>query len=337
MRMKINIILLFTILLFISCQNSETSKISDSKTVKKEEILSPFDSLNFHIKTNPNNALLYNKRANYYLIAGKYNKALADVNRAWQLDSLNTDVLVTLADIYYAKERYVDSRKVLKKAVSINPESTPALLKLARLYLIYRDYKSSMNYVNKALKVDPSLEDAYFIKAISNAENGDTAAAIYNYQKAVEMNPNYYDAWVELGGLYMAKGNPLAEQYYLNALDIDTSNTHALYVLGYYYQETGNYPKAEKYYQSLLLKADNENALFNLGYINLVYLNNYPQAIIYFQKALSINENYHEALFNLAYSLELSGDMKDARSKYQELLKKVPNHPGALKRLNEID
>ncbi|MCK5776900.1 MAG: tetratricopeptide repeat protein, partial [Bacteroidales bacterium] len=97
---------------------------------------------------------------------------------------------------------------------------------------------------------------------------------------------------------------------------------------------TRDFNDAKKYYNSLLSKREDENAYFNMGYINLVYLEDYPKAISFFQKALNINEDYNDALFNLAYSLELSGDLKDARTKYKELLKKVPNHEGAIARLN---
>jgi tetratricopeptide (TPR) repeat protein len=338
--MKINTILIFLVfvLSFSSCENDKQTKtLEENKQEIKEGGLSTFDSLNLQIQNNPTNALLYNDRANFFLVAGKYNQALSDVNKALQIDTLTPDIWVTLADVYFAKERFVDSREVLLKAVNMDPKNTAALLKLARLYLIYRDYKTASDYINMALAVDPMLEDAYFMRAVSFAENGDTVKSIYNYQKAVEINPDFYDAWIELGALAKAQNNSLAEQYYLNALELDTNNTHALYVVGYYYQQLGDFDKSEKYYLSLLDKEDNENALFNLGYINLVYLNDYPHAIIYFQKALIINPDYHEALFNLAYALELSGDVDDARLKYKELLKKVPNHEGAVQQLNHLD
>ena len=91
------------------------------------------------------------------------------------------------------------------------------------------------------------------------------------------------------------------------------------------------------YYQSLLNKEKNKNALFNLGYINMVYKQNYTAAISFFQQALDIDPDYTDALFNLAYSLQLSGDKADARLKYKDLLKRVPNHEGAIRQLNSMD
>jgi len=323
------------LVVFASCENqAEKDTVKEIQKVEIEGGITAFDSLNRQIKEDPNNAVLLNMRANMFLLAGETNAAFSDVNKSLQIDTLRVDTWITLSDIYYAKERFVDSRQMLLKAIAMDANNTVAKIKLARLYLIYRDYKTVNKYVNDALLLDPMLEEAYYIRATAYAEQGDTASAIFTYQKAVEINPNFYDAWVELGRISEAKDNSLAEQYFLNALNIDTNNMHALYMIAFYYQNEQDFNNAEKYYNSLLNKHENENAYFNMGYINLVYLEDYPEAISFFQKALNVNEDYTDALFNLAYSLELSGDLNDARAKYKELLVKVPNHEGAIARLN---
>lgn len=335
-----NIVYVLSLFVFIgfACQNNNQKESeSQQKEVVKADALTTFDSLNMRIQNNPTDPMLYNRRANFYLVAGENNKALADVNRALQLDSVNADIWVTLADVYFASERFVDSREVLIKAMNLDPKNTSALLKLARLYFIYKEYETAMSFVDKALELDPMLEDAYFIKGMTYAELGDTTTALFNYQKSVEVDPDFYDAWIMLGNMQAAKGNSLAEQYYRNALDLDTNNTHAIYVLALYYQESGQLEHATREYESLLAKEENKNALFNLGYINLVIKEDYPEAISYFYQALKVDPDYHDALFNLALALELSGDKEDARIKYKELLRKVPNHERALKQLNQLD
>jgi len=330
-------------LILASCSSNSVPQNEELNSKKAEQqqanpaLLSVFDSLNKQIKLHPDNALLYNERANFFLVAGDHNKALGDVNKALQLDSVSSSIWVTLADVYFAMERFVDSREMLLKAINLDPKNTSAMLKLARLYLIYKDYATAMKYINSSLVIDPMLKDAYFMKGVAYAEGGDTTKAIYNYQKAVESDPQFYDAWIELGNLFSATGKPLAENYYRNAYDLDTNNTHAIYIMAYYYQESGNFENAEYYYQSLLNKEKNKNALFNLGYINMVYKQNYTAAISFFQQALDIDPDYTDALFNLAYSLQLSGDKADARLKYKDLLKRVPNHEGAIRQLNSMD
>lgn len=325
-------------LMTVACNNEPIDNKEESQQkVESVDALSAFDSLNMQIQNHPNDALLYNERANFFLVAGERNKALADINKAIQLDTLNADIWVTLSDVYFEMQRFVDSRQILLKAINLDTENTSALLKLARLYFIYKEYKTAMGYINTALEIDPMLEDAYFIKGMAYAEGGDTSRAIFNYQKAVDVDAEFYDAWIELGNIRAAQGDELAEQYYKNAWKMDTNNTHAQYILALYYQESGQLKKAINNYNFLLEKEENKNALFNIAYINLVYLEDYREAIIYFQKVLNIDPEYHSALFNMAYALELSGDKEDAKMKYKELLRRVPNHEQALERLNNLE
>ncbi len=333
-------LIVFSFVISFSCNNSNTKSDNNERTdseLMQSDPMAAFNILNEQIKEEPKNAQLYNQRANFFLLAGQANSALSDVNMALQLDSLNANIWVTLADVYFEKERFVDSREVLKKSLEIDPNNTSALLKLARLYLIYREYNISMAYLDRALYEDPILVDAFHLKAVIMIEQGDTTAAILSYQKAVDINPEFYDAWIGLGILYSAKGNPLAEQYYINAVNIDTNNTHAIYILALYYQQNNQLGLAEEKYRTIIRKEVNENAWYNLGYINLVYRENYNEAISCFQKALNINPDYNDALFNLALSLEMSGDKEDARLIYLELLKKVPNHTAALEQINNLN
>lgn len=330
-------LLTFGLFVIVSCDIDKQESNQNTDANDSISVLSSYDSLNLLIEENPTDPLLYNKRANYYLLAGQNNQALSDVNKALQLDTLDARIWVTLSDVYFNSERFVDSRDVLLKAIKLDPDNSLALLKLARLYFIYKEYNTAMNYLDMALKSDPLMDEAYFLRAMTHAEKGDTTNALINYQNAVEINPGFYDAWIELGNIYQAKGDKIAEQYFRNAFDLDTNNIHAQYILAYYYQESGELEKAIDQYNFLLLKEPNKNAFFNIGFIFLVYLQDYPQAIIYFQKALNLDENYYQALFNLAYSLELSGDIEDASVKYKELLQKVPNHEKALERLNNLN
>jgi len=321
---------------FWSCENDLAQQQDKAITQEETSPLDAFDSLNILIKQHPKDAQLHNERAKFFLLAGENNLAFADVNVALQIDSTDADIWITLSDIYMAKERFVDSREILFRAEKIDPKNTNALINLSRLFLIYREYAKSLSYIDRAIDVDPILHEAYFLKAMIKLEQKDTTASLYNYQQAVNLSPDFFDAWIALGNLNQAQGKALAEQYYLNAFELDTNNTHAQYILAMYYQQTDRIELAEKNYLQIISKAENANAWYNLGYLNLVYYGDYQEAIKCFQKSLNLNPDYNDALFNLAYSLELSGDKEDARQSYKKLLKKQPNHAGAVKQLNGL-
>jgi TolB-like protein/AraC-like DNA-binding protein len=54
---------------------------------------------------------------------------------------------------------------------------------------------------NKALSFDDQLDEAYYIKGEYYRVNGQSEEALYNYDKALEINPNYYLAYFKKGYL----------------------------------------------------------------------------------------------------------------------------------------
>src|SRR5947207_7795453 len=114
-------------------------------------------------------------------------------------------------------------------------------------------------------------------------ETGDTTHAVSSFQTATEQNPEYYDAFIQLGNLFSLKKNNLALQYYDKALELKRNSPEALYGKAMFFQENEETDTAEVLYLKILESApDYKDALFNLGYINLIYKNDLGKAIEYF-------------------------------------------------------
>ena len=73
-----------------------------------------------------------------------------------------------------------------------------------------------------------------------------------------------------------------------------------------------------------------------MGYVHLVLLNDYEQAITYFDKALEVKPDYFEALYNKGYCLELLGEYQVAADLYNEVLSIEVNYQKAIDGLNRI-
>lgn len=294
------------------------------------------DSINSLIAADSEQAAHYIARARLQLDQGHSNSALADVNKAMQLDSLSPEGWIALADVYFAKQRPVDSREALLKVLKIEPNNAVAMLKLSQLYAYIGDMGVAMTYANKALEVAPTNAEAHFIKSNLKLYASDTSSAVFHLHKATEIDPDYYLAWMLLGQVSEQQKRPIALQYYQSALNIDTNNTNTLYSIAMYYQNIQALEQAETTYQRILSKEDNTYAWYNLGYINMVYRDRYEEAIANFEKAYALQPNYIDALYNWGYALELNGNIKAAIAKYKEVLEKQTNHEKAIERLNEL-
>ena len=110
----------------------------------------------------------------------------------------------------------------------------------------------ALKYANEALRKDDRLAKAYFIKGFVYKETKDTANAISSFQTVVELDPDNYDAYILLGNIFSKRGNPIALQYFGDALRIRPSSTEAFYNRGLFLQDAGKLDAAVADYTTLL-------------------------------------------------------------------------------------
>jgi tetratricopeptide (TPR) repeat protein len=162
---------------------------------------------------------------------------------------------------------------------------------------------------------------AYFIKGFVFSQTHDTSRAISSFQTCVEQEPEYYDAFIQLGILFEAKRSPLAVEYYNRALKLRPTSTEALYDRGKFFQDNGELDKAIDDYNSIIkIDPGYKDAYFNLGYIEVNSHKNYQKAIEYFSKAIDRDKYYAAAFYNRGYCYEMTDDKQNAKKDYLSAL-----------------
>lgn len=329
------------IMLFMSCGPGEGSQAQESAdTLSLAGINDPgqlkrLDSL---LRMDPTQHTAFNERALLYLSNGKMNEALRDVSQALNLKPDHPEYLITLSDVYLGLNQPQKTRETLLKVLGLDDGNTHAMLKLAELSLYYRDYEGVKSYAGRALQIDPTLAQAYFILGFMSKESGDTAAAVRYFRMTTDRDPEHQHAFIQLGLLMAANADPLAEEYYKQALALDPNSIEVLYNLGMYYQENEMYNESMAAYHKILkIDPGFKMGWYNLGYIHLAYLGVYHESVKYFSEALRVDPAYVEALYNRGYAYELMGDVLNARKDYQRALQVSPNYPLAVEGLNRLD
>ncbi len=167
-------------------------------------------------------------------------------------------------------------------------------------------WKDPIKLYNRILMHNPSYARAHYNLANSLLKDkNDVLGAIEHYQKAVKINPNYADAYNNLGTLYQSENDVArANLYYMKALKVDPMH----------------------------LDANN-----NVGAI-LVEQQQYAEALIYFSRVLQNDENYakthnnlgilyarqrkfEKAIEHLTKALELDPTMEDAKRNIEDVQK----------------
>lgn len=338
MKKLISFLFISSLFFLFACGNAVKTKEDGKDDAFVAGTPDALKELNEKIAQNPDNPLLYNQRAQYYLHKENIDSAFRDINQALLLDSLNANFYVTLSDIYMAGGMVTNTLAALEKAMQIDPENIEAILKRAELHLFFEQYKEVMELTSKALDIDKVNPQAYFIRGMTYKFKGDTANAIRSIQMCVDQDQDNYHAYIQLGILYAAQNNPLAIEYYNNAINLRPRSIEALYNLGIFYQDNDMLNEALRTYTNLLqIDSTYTHAHYNIGYIHMVYLEMYREAIKHFGKAIMYNPNYIEAYYNRGYCYELLGDVHNARADYYRALDISTNYQLAIEGLNRLD
>ena len=295
-------------------------------------------SLYQQMEKHPKNAELHMKIADYYRMHLLPDSALTHALTALRLDSTQSRYYVQISDIYLMQKDFDMCEEMLEKAIRLDKEQEEAYLKLAELHFMLRRYDEATEVIKRSLAMNEYNPKAHFIIGWIQREQGDTAAAIRSYMKAVDQNAQYFEAYEELAHLYHVRHNPLAVQHYKNALRIRPDDIQTQYNLAMFYQETGDDKQAlEQYNHILQAVPDNRIVLYNIGWIHLTRLEDYGEAIRYFTRAIEQDTTYLEAVYNRGLSFECQGDYKSARQDFAYTLHLNPKYEPAIEALNRLD
>ncbi|MBM86891.1 MAG: hypothetical protein CMQ41_00780 [Gammaproteobacteria bacterium] len=150
--------------------------------------------------------------------------------------------------------------------------------------------------------------------------------AIIQYRRAIELNPNFIDARINLGVVYKVLGNyDEAITEYRRAIDLNPQEFNALNNIGNLFLEKGDLKSAESWLKkALLLKPNSADALNNLGLVHKTK-NQLEIAKKYFLKAIKANEKSFEPLVQLGIVFQSMDQCAEAIRCYDNALKIKPD------------
>ncbi|MAY84741.1 MAG: hypothetical protein CMP59_11455 [Flavobacteriales bacterium] len=316
-------------------QNTESTESVDNSAVLRND--SALEVINQKIREDLENPELYVDRSELYFEAGDNQSGIQDLDRAFRLDSTNLKTMMAQAKFFTKGGRLEAAKRVLEKAKKYHPEDSDVHVMLAELFLIGKDYDNSLKNADLAVKYDMYNNKAYFIKAFTFLEIGDTTKAISSFQTSVEQNPDYYEGYLQLGLLYSELDNPLAIEYFENALEVRPNDKDALYSKAMYEQEHDMLNEAmASYTQAIKAHPDFREAYYNMGFLHMYYLKLYRQGLNYFDQAVQVDPMYYQAYYNRGYSFELLGDINNAAKDYRKALSIKPDYNLAAQGLDRV-
>lgn len=285
------------------------------------------DSLNDAILANPNHVQSLVKRGRLHFQTANLPYALADLSAALTIDSNDHDAMVFMGELMILKNRSRASRDLWLRCIEVHPQSVACRLKLAELYSIVFSYDKALQLIDEALVIDPDAALAYYLKGlIVRDQKSDTLRALAYIQKAIDLEPTYWEALDMAAHLYSLDGSSIAVGYYQRMLAINPGDGATLYKLGMFYLKQRDWNRAlEVFTESVERYPNDAESLYNLGFIHLE-LSLLKPARGYFTRCLQVNAMNYRAYYGRGFTWERGGDLSNAAADYRKALEYNPIH-----------
>jgi tetratricopeptide (TPR) repeat protein len=234
---------------------------------------------------------------------GSFEKAEAMLRQAIAADPNSVDARVLLGTTLALQGIRGEAIEQLAAAVRLNPNSASAHNEFGMVLSRFVEVKSARQEFERALELNPGLSEAHVNLSLILAQAGELAGAaehldraiellgsspkaayahylrakiwgaqdeiqnsIAEFQKAVQLQPDYAEAWSSLGGMRrLALDRAGAMKALSKAVVLKPDDALAQYRLGQLYLQEGNAPEAVKHLKHSLSYAPNDRAtLYNL-------------------------------------------------------------------------
>lgn len=186
-----------------------------------------------------------------------YEKAQDTALKAHKADGNNPIALLVLGDLSFREGDYKTALKYYRNAEANDKNSSICPVKVAQTYEQLGKEKKALEIYEKILKTYNDCYLAYYKIALK-----DKSKEIAYLKKAIAINANFKDAWIDLGRVSIERGNYSDAKNYLGVANYIDENDFRYY-----------------YYQGLIAK--------NQGMKQI--------ADGYFKKTLRLNPNYQPA------------------------------------------
>jgi tetratricopeptide (TPR) repeat protein len=248
---------------------------------------------------------------------------------------------LSLGFVFFERGYYEQSAAFFEQAVKNDPTSADALYGLGSAFLEQNKSKEARVCFEEALELHSSypgtLPNAWNNLGILAAREGNTDAAIQDFQRALRIDPEHSIALLNLGNAYrQEKRWPDAERALKHALALNPDDPEANYGLGMVYAQQNDTDRAHEYLEKALAsRPAYPEALNNLG---ILYLRTrrIAEAIRSFEESIRVAPAYDQSYLNLARVHVMLGDREKAKAILEQLLAQHPDHTEAKAQLKQL-
>jgi len=180
-----------------------------------------------------------------------HDQAIIYIQRAIEMTPNNAITYCNIGAIYGSMEYYNEALKSLMKAIELDPYNMTAYDNMGITYGILGNFKREIGCYLKVIEYSTIIDSTIYFK-IGHAffELDNIVKAIEYFQKAVDVNPIYWEAFFKMGLCNSILGNiEKGIECYQEVLIIKPDYAKAFHQMGFSYRQICLFTKAEQCFQ----------------------------------------------------------------------------------------
>lgn len=206
------------------------------------------------------------------------------------------------------------------RAVEIDGTDMNALLSRAFCYVVQEDWSAAQDDINQAFALGSNAARAYVLRAMVNRGLGNTAGVLQDLDQAAQIDPDFLPAYMVRMFHHLEQGNGRAAFDDSERIIAMESETHSLafvyYLQGVLYEtEFAEYLNARDAYEKAVnLAPDDFHFNFDLATLYNIYLQDFERAIVYYTRAIELDPGYADAYWGRGAAYYQLGIPNDERA-----------------------
>ena len=174
---------------------------------QQQSYTSAANSYTLAIKRSSRNSEYFLGRANAYLMLQKYEKALADIQKAQELDPLNPELYLVKAKANVGSGNTEQSRADFGLYISAAGQSPQALFQYVKLLDQGKFYIEALRQINKCITLKPDVAEYYLARASIYMKTNGYKYAVDDYAMALDLETPTALVYLQKGYARSAMGD----------------------------------------------------------------------------------------------------------------------------------
>lgn len=257
---------------------------------------------------NPDDEVILYNLASLYVQQKNYQGALNVYDKILAKNSNKIDVLEYKAVALKELKRYEEALSIYEKLLAQNPDNSTAKANIDNIVMNHFTGAKLQNYMAQAAAKNPNSYEAQFNYALELHKNKNYTSALEYYKKALELNPGKEEVYINLAQIYIEdKKYEQANEICQKGLMVLPNNQK----LNGYLEDIKNYSASSQYSAATALYEQKQ----------------YQKALNKYLEIQNKNADVKMAIASCYWQLN---DYQNANKYYLNVLKEQPNNLEAL-------